>query len=106
MNLEQVDPGVTYSGTVIASTRTEPAPADEVSYTISINVEGGQLTLEGVVPQRGDRWTDYMPVGDDGEVPQVYPFPPGHRVPIHIDRQGDEFIMIIGKGEVPAFGGC
>lgn len=107
VKLSDLQPGL-YTAIIVGRTATAPAPADEVSYTIAINVEGGSITFDSVKSQTGARWTDYMePTGpDDDTIPRIHPFPLGHRVPVHFDRQGDEIILFIDRGEVPEFGGC
>lgn len=105
MNIDKLQSGM-HSGMVLSSTVSVPSPADAIAYTIGINVENGTVVLENVTPQRDARWSSYMPVGPNGELPNLYPFPPGHRVPIHVERQGDTLTVFIDRGEIPAFGGC
>jgi hypothetical protein len=105
MNLNDLEPGL-YTGIIVGRSVDVPSPADQVSYTVAININNSSVSLPDVVPQRGARWTEYMPLGPDGEQPNINPFPLGHRVPIHFDRQGDDFILYIDRGELPAFGGC
>lgn len=104
MNIDQLQSGL-YTGIVTNRSASVPSPADAVFYTITINLEGGTVAIPNVRSQPGARWTDYMPTGG-GELPNVYPFPLGHRVPIHFERRGDDLIVFIDRGEVPEFGGC
>lgn len=106
MIIDDIQTGIVYTGLIVASTRSLPAPAEEISYTVSINIETGSVSFEGVIPQKGARWSEYIPEGPDGEVPKLYPFKPGHRVPCHIERAGSTITLWIDRGEVPTFGGC
>jgi|OM-RGC.v1.029971767 hypothetical protein len=105
MRIADIQSGL-YTGIVSESSRSEPAPADEITYTVAINLAGGTIYLENVKPQEAARWSSYMPADPGGELPFLNPFPPGHRVPLHIERQGDTLTVFIDRGEVPAFGGC
>lgn len=105
MNLDELQSGL-YTAIVVGRSVDVPSPADAVFYSITINVEGGTVTFDNVRSQPGGRWTDYMPTNPGDELPNVFPFPLGHRVPVHFERQGDEFKLFIDRGEVPEFGGC
>ena len=105
MNASTIPSGL-YTGIIQTSSRSVPSPADEITYAVAINVSNGTVVLENVTPQRDARWSSYIPVGPNGELPNLYPFPPGHRVPIHVERQGDTLTVFIDRGEIPAFGGC
>jgi len=105
MNIDQLQSGV-YTAIIVARSVEDPSPADQVSYTIDINVEGGTVSFSNVRSQQGSRWTDYMPVDPEDEIPNVFPFPLGHRVAVHVERLGDQFNLFIDRGEVPEFGGC
>jgi hypothetical protein len=106
MNIDGIQSGLVHTALITARSVEVPSPADQVFYTISINVEGGSVSFENVQSQPGSRWTDYMPTNPSDELPNVFPFPLGHRVPVHIERRGDEFKLFIDRGEVPEFGGC
>lgn len=105
MNPASIQSGV-YSGLILSSSVSVPSEAQAITYTVSINVGSGAVTFSGVSPQPNVRWTEYMPVGSGGEVPLLNPFPPGHRVPLHIERRGATLLIWIDRGEIPAFGGC
>lgn len=105
MNIDNLQSGI-YTGYILASSVSLPSPADAITYTVAVNVEGGTVEFENVAPQEAARWSSYIPVGPNGEVPMLYPFPIGHRVPLHIERLGDTLTIYIDRGEVPAFGGC
>lgn len=107
MRLDDLQTGMVITGQIVSSTASAPSVPESVSYTVSMNLEDGPVQLAGVAPQRYSRWTSYMPLGDDGEEPLLNPFPPGHKVMVHVERRGDGSIsLIIADGEVPAFGGC
>lgn len=99
-------PSGIYTGLIIDRSSEVPAVASDLFYTVSINYEGGAVDVPGVAPQESARWTSYMPIDDNGEPPDLYPFPLGHRVPIHVERQGDTLRFWIDRGEIPTFGGC
>lgn len=105
MNLDRLQSGL-YTGIITARSASAPSPADAVFYTVTLNIEGGTVSIPNVRSQPGARWTDYMPSNPGDELPNVFPFPLGHRVPIHFERQGDDFVVFIDRGEVPEFGGC
>ena len=106
MNIDSLQSGLVYTAIITARSVEEPSAADAVFYSIAINVEGGVVAFDNVRSQDGARWTDYMPVDPDDEIPNIFPFPLGHRVPVHFERMGDNYNIIIDRGEVPEFGGC
>jgi len=105
MSSKQLQSGV-YSGTIEASSVSEPSPAAAITYTVAVNVDGGVVRFAGVSPHPTKRWANFMPVGANGELPDLYPFPVGSPVILHVQVVGQKRILTIGEGEVPAFGGC
>lgn len=105
MSSRQLQSGV-YSATIEASSVTEPSPAAAITYTVAVNIDGGVVRFEGVSPHPSKRWSNRMPVGPNGEVPDLYPFEEGEPVILHVQVVGQKRILTIGEGEVPAFGGC
>lgn len=107
MRLDDLQTGMVITGQISARSVAVPSPGDAITYTVTLNLEDGPVQLVGVAPQRNARWDTYMPEGNDGELPKLYPFPIGHKVMVHVERRGDGSIsLIIADGEVPAFGGC
>jgi hypothetical protein len=105
MSSKQLQSGV-YTAMIEASSVAVPSVAEDITYTVAVNVAGGVVRFEGVSPHPSKRWTTYMPLGPNGEVPRLNPFPLGAPVVLHVQVVGQKRIMTIGEGEVPAFGGC
>ena len=105
MKISTIQSGL-YTGYILSSSVEVPSAAADITYTVGINIANGVVEFENVAPQEAARWSAYMPVGTNGEVPQLYPFPVGHRVPLHVERQGETLTVYIDRGEIPAFGDC
>lgn len=105
MRVSSIQSGL-YTGYILARSVDVPSPADDIKYTVGINIASGVIEFENVVPQDDARWSSYMPADMGGELPFLNPFPVGHRVPLHIERQGETLTVYIDRGEIPAFGGC
>lgn len=99
-------PNGVYSGIVTVRSSEQPAPADQLTYTVVVNTDGGPVPFPGVSPHPSKRWSNYMPVGPDDEVPDLYPFKIGEPVILHVQGTATQRQISIGEGEVPAFGGC
>lgn len=103
---QQLPNGV-YSAIVTERSVDVPSPADAITYTVKVNMESGSVPFPGVSPHPSKRWTSYMPVDVNGELPNLNPFPIGTPVILHVQRLGESRAQVfIGEGEVPAFGGC
>lgn len=101
-----IDTGV-YTAWIVSASVAGPAPAAEITYTVAVNTPDGRVEFDGVSPHPSKRWTNFMPVGPNGEIPELYPFPDGSPVLLHVVAESENKTrMWIGEGEVPAFGGC
>ncbi|MBO6739034.1 MAG: hypothetical protein JJ916_04155 [Phycisphaerales bacterium] len=99
-------PNGVYSAIVEARSREVASPAEEITYTVAVNVGSGPVRFPLVSPHPAKRWTNKMPLGPDGEIPMLYPFEIGEPVILHIQGTATRRQIFIGEGEVPAFGGC
>lgn len=106
MTLDDLQTGMVITGIITGRSVSVPSPGSAITYTVTLNLEGGSVSFEGVAPQQAARWDTYMPAGTGGELPELYPFPIGHRVPVHVERMGEKINLTIDRGEIPLFGGC
>jgi hypothetical protein len=79
--------------TVVSSTPSTPAPADTISYTVSVNTDNGSATYSGVKPVQR-QWPTAMV--------DTVPAPPG--TPCYIMRAGG--LLFLFLTESPDIGDC
>lgn len=94
--LEGIKPGIVYTGRVVA--RSSETPGRDHTYDIELPFVG--VVLEGIPVQRQTRWTNFE------DTLEVWPFPVGTRVSVHIDETPSGLQAVIESTELPVAGEC
>ncbi len=93
----KLKPGL-YSGIVTA--RSSEVPGRDITYTVAVQNDDGEVKFTGVSPQSRLRWSAF----DD--TLNLVPFTLGTRVVVHVVPDATGLRAIIGDSELPEHGAC
>lgn len=96
MSISNLQPGIVYTGRILS--RSSDLPGRD--HTYGVEIPYARITFDGVPVQRQTRWTNFEDTLD------VWPFPVGTRVSVHIDATPQGLQAVIESTELPVAGEC